>query len=1027
MARKSGRDLNDFVKMFLATYKMMGDADFQKKREKLYDARIAELEAKTGERSSVNESRFQNWLKENFGGARSEGSGQAGASGGPSGREMYAHLIDKGASPNEAQFLTSSAISESGLNPGAVHDNGTGYGMFGHRDPSPGQGRKTDLFNFAGTKTPDWKQQSEFALKELRASPQSKLVNDAKTPEDLTRAQVHFLRPQGYTPDNPENSRHYDKRLNTMRTPQGGASEPPKTPTEPKPPAAIPTNPAAPKPQAAIPTTEAIPASAEAPTYGDNDERSPVEVAYEGDSGPVYGRKIDALLRKNDDEEFGGNKDVRVEDAGYTGSAPDLGVEVWDAAEGGAIPAAPPSRAPQVAEAPLGEVLGAALHDVQDTYGLGEERAALPGTDGARNARLNAFHANEQALAPDQFKAVLDMVDPDGTAPNRNGLAMQKLYSFHAARGDKEAAAKAAGGVLGAARRSSMEYGQDAINAMGKRDLKTAANMLFAAYNEIPDGREVTGEVNAQGMGRATVYDIATGKPAQQMQVTPGLMAEAAQKLANGSQFYTQLAPLAAPRQRPQRALMAAGGSMVVPVSQDDDEHFDNMMASGDGREDPEIEDARELGSDEETSEPQSAIPTSSPPPADVSESGGSSESPPASGDAGVAPAPKKPAAPKYVAPEDWMNPAQRKIVDAMNKREMEVHRQEMMEYRRQETQYNVAKNQDANRRQRLDLYNQGQTARVESQNKALAARQEAADKAAAERLERAARQQAAIDERARRLEQQRQVTQQQAEHNRRMKDDPEYARSFELGQIDQQQSAIPRNVPGRSESAQAAMEARYGNETDRRMLEEKRLGVGAKGRERDEYLGKEFDERIEPYQAALDKLLKEGEVSAKNGKVDERLLPTLDNNQKSAFLDLVDRVASKNNVSPNTIVRSLFDATQLVNPQNEMRITRDGRVQIGRERIVMERDDFRRLAEIRADNLEAFKAAAAEKQKLQKAAEEKQRVGVATRRQTVDDIDAAGSGIGVAPNAPAAQRASGARGKYYMRRYAEELGAVPE
>ena len=47
--------------------------------------------------------------------------------------QLYNYLKSKGANDNEARLLTSGAMSESGLNPGAWHDNHTGYGMWGHK------------------------------------------------------------------------------------------------------------------------------------------------------------------------------------------------------------------------------------------------------------------------------------------------------------------------------------------------------------------------------------------------------------------------------------------------------------------------------------------------------------------------------------------------------------------------------------------------------------------------------------------------------------------------------------------------------------------------------------------------------------------------------------------------------------------------------------------------------------------------------------------------------------------------------
>ena len=48
-------------------------------------------------------------------------------------QKHYNDLIRLGANPNEAHLLTGAAASESEFNPTAIHDNRTGYGLYGHR------------------------------------------------------------------------------------------------------------------------------------------------------------------------------------------------------------------------------------------------------------------------------------------------------------------------------------------------------------------------------------------------------------------------------------------------------------------------------------------------------------------------------------------------------------------------------------------------------------------------------------------------------------------------------------------------------------------------------------------------------------------------------------------------------------------------------------------------------------------------------------------------------------------------------
>lgn len=125
---------------------------------------------------------------------------------------MYGYLISKGATKNEALMLTGAAANESGLNPAAVHDNGTGYGMFGHRLE-----RLAAMRSSTGAQSPTWQQQAEFALKELRSRPEGKAVNAATTADEITAAQMAFERPQGFKEGSPNAGHNWNGRLATIQ------------------------------------------------------------------------------------------------------------------------------------------------------------------------------------------------------------------------------------------------------------------------------------------------------------------------------------------------------------------------------------------------------------------------------------------------------------------------------------------------------------------------------------------------------------------------------------------------------------------------------------------------------------------------------------------------------------------------------------------------------------------------------------------------------------------------------------------
>jgi hypothetical protein len=124
------------------------------------------------------------------------------------GRALYDALVSKGAHPNEAALLAGEAGVESGYNPTTVHDQGTGYGLWGHRLE-----RLDAMRRFTGTDHPTAEQQAEFALHELRTRPEHAKVLAARTPQELADAGMFYERPKGFTPENPRGGLNYEERL----------------------------------------------------------------------------------------------------------------------------------------------------------------------------------------------------------------------------------------------------------------------------------------------------------------------------------------------------------------------------------------------------------------------------------------------------------------------------------------------------------------------------------------------------------------------------------------------------------------------------------------------------------------------------------------------------------------------------------------------------------------------------------------------------------------------------------------------
>lgn len=123
----------------------------------------------------------------------------------------YNDLVRQGASPKEALFLTAAAAAESGFRSDTIHDQGTGYGLYGHR-----LDRRDAMFKFTGTNAPSPSMQNAFALRELRSRPEYEQLLSAKNARDLAIAQMHYERPAGYTPDNPTGGHNFAGRMENV-------------------------------------------------------------------------------------------------------------------------------------------------------------------------------------------------------------------------------------------------------------------------------------------------------------------------------------------------------------------------------------------------------------------------------------------------------------------------------------------------------------------------------------------------------------------------------------------------------------------------------------------------------------------------------------------------------------------------------------------------------------------------------------------------------------------------------------------
>ncbi|HYC66521.1 MAG TPA: phage tail tip lysozyme, partial [Reyranellaceae bacterium] len=136
-----------------------------------------------------------------------------------------------GLSPVAAQGVVGNLFQESGFNPNAVHDSGTGYGLAGWR-----LDRRDNLMKFAqmqGKPPSDPNLQLDFLVHEMKSGDMQAqrayaLLQQAKTPQEASAAMMHFFRPAGYTPSNPQGGHAFNQRAQYSQQFGGGGGVAPE-------------------------------------------------------------------------------------------------------------------------------------------------------------------------------------------------------------------------------------------------------------------------------------------------------------------------------------------------------------------------------------------------------------------------------------------------------------------------------------------------------------------------------------------------------------------------------------------------------------------------------------------------------------------------------------------------------------------------------------------------------------------------------------------------------------------------------
>lgn len=123
------------------------------------------------------------------------------------------YFLGRGYSLENTKAIVGNLFAESGLDPNAVGDDGTAFGISQVRGSRK---RALDLFAAKrGTSWNDFGTQLAFVDYELRTTERGtySALKHANTVEESVNAFLGFLRPQGYSALNPQNSHNYSGRM----------------------------------------------------------------------------------------------------------------------------------------------------------------------------------------------------------------------------------------------------------------------------------------------------------------------------------------------------------------------------------------------------------------------------------------------------------------------------------------------------------------------------------------------------------------------------------------------------------------------------------------------------------------------------------------------------------------------------------------------------------------------------------------------------------------------------------------------
>lgn len=237
-----------------------------------------------------------------------------------------------------------------------------------------------------------------------------------------------------------------------------------------------------------------------------------------------------------------------------TAALPELETPAASAVPVDAAPAAPAApESPEddgvSAKQSLGRALDGGIKALTAQFNLNPDGGAVPDEQGVKTGQ-QALMSGAGRATPSDMKAVFAAVDPEGKLNHSQAVlrAMTKGYEFYMERGQPAKANNYAAMIIQYSTYQASKHGMDALDALKKGDVQSAAHSLAAGYSNIPDGKEAT-DVKVSPDGKSVTVsemDVTNGKKGKEHTLSGEQLYQAAIGLANKSATWQSIMSAAA-------------------------------------------------------------------------------------------------------------------------------------------------------------------------------------------------------------------------------------------------------------------------------------------------------------------------------------------------------------------------------------------------------------------------------------------------------------------------------------------------